>query len=420
MAYPTGASGYGSAGGEPPAAGGGKAASGGARGPIWVGSAVVAGLGLVNFLFGFLPYVKIEGITQLGGSDTTRTFFQFQTVTPLAFLLLGGVLAGISLLPKQNWRAPAAAASIVGWLVLLFQSFSLDDGLGLGVGGYAVLVLGFVQAVLAVLLLAVEVGLLETPAGRRARPESAAPLGWPVSVVVWVDAGVRAPVVRIGIRPAVRTGPAGAGAVRAISARTGALWAGSDRAGSGCGAGRRAGAVRTGPAGTGAVRPAALRAAPTRVRFCAVLASSRAAARLSALWWPATRPAVPRSARAGTAGTGPVGWSSRRECERRDAGIPAAERGADPPPVGAAVDTELIDTEIARIGCDPGASCTRSGVDTGNARARTLNRCATTRNGTEPGGRRPDTGVPAVARGEVNSPGAPDPRPWPRVTRWFR
>ena len=41
MAYPTGASGYGSAGGEPPAAGGGKAASGGARGPIWVGSAVV-------------------------------------------------------------------------------------------------------------------------------------------------------------------------------------------------------------------------------------------------------------------------------------------------------------------------------------------------------------------------------------------
>ena len=172
MGYPSGASGYGSAGSEPPAAGGERAASGGARGPIWLGSALVAGLGVLNFLFGFLPYVKIEGITQLGGSDTTRTFFQFQTVTPLAFLLLGGVLAGVSLLPKQNWRAPAAAASIVGWLVLLFQSFSLDDGLGLGIGGYAVLVLGFVQAVLATLLLTVEVGMLKAPAGRPARRES--------------------------------------------------------------------------------------------------------------------------------------------------------------------------------------------------------------------------------------------------------
>lgn len=177
MAYPSGASGYGSAGGEPPATGGERAAGGGARGPIWLGTAVVAGLGVLNFLFGFLPYVKIEGITQLGGTDTTRSFFQFQTVTPLAFLLLGGVLAGVSLLPRQNWRAPAAAASIVGWLVLLFGSFSLDDGLGLGVGGYAVLVLGFVQALLAVLLLAVEVGMLKVPAGRPARTDSAAQPG---------------------------------------------------------------------------------------------------------------------------------------------------------------------------------------------------------------------------------------------------
>ena len=67
----------------------------------------VAVLGAVNFLLGLTPFVNITF-----GSQVALTSFDFGfAVVPLAFLLFGGVSAALSLLPGQDLRAVAVAAS---------------------------------------------------------------------------------------------------------------------------------------------------------------------------------------------------------------------------------------------------------------------------------------------------------------------
>lgn len=128
---------------------------------LGLGTAV---LGVLNFLLGFTAFAKIDGIAVFGDNEeSARSYFQFgYPVLPLAFLLFGGVLAAIALLPKQNLDAPAAAASIVGFLTLLMLVFHLD-GLTLAYGGYLVLVLAFVQAAIAVGALLLRAGVVKPP-----------------------------------------------------------------------------------------------------------------------------------------------------------------------------------------------------------------------------------------------------------------
>lgn len=129
---------------------------------LGLGTAV---LGVLNFLLGFTAFAKIDGIAVFGDNEeSARSYFQFgYPVLPLAFLLFGGLLAAIALLPKQNLDAPAAAASIVGFLTLLMLVFHLD-GLTLAYGGYLVLVLAFVQAAIAVGTLLLRAGVVKPPA----------------------------------------------------------------------------------------------------------------------------------------------------------------------------------------------------------------------------------------------------------------
>jgi len=125
-------------------------------------------LGVVNFLLGFAPYV--ENSTTVGyGFTFTQDAFESGGALPLAFLLTGGLLAGLSLLPKQEHAAPAAVASVVGFLVSFVFMLSLPGGGSLAAGGIAILILSFVQAMIAVAVFLFGAGIVKMPQPRPSR-----------------------------------------------------------------------------------------------------------------------------------------------------------------------------------------------------------------------------------------------------------
>lgn len=130
-------------------------------------------LGIVTFLIGFAPFAKVSTF-----ADTTLSQTSFEggyPVVGLAMLLLGGLLAGLSLLPEHSYEALAAATSLVGFAVSLCFLFSLSEGVSLAWGGIVILILGFVQLVLAVTVVLFALGLLKAPAPR---PVGYAPQGY--------------------------------------------------------------------------------------------------------------------------------------------------------------------------------------------------------------------------------------------------
>ncbi|MCL2533292.1 MAG: DUF5336 domain-containing protein [Nocardiaceae bacterium] len=128
----------------------------------------VAALGIVNFLLGFAPYV--ENSTTVGfGFSFTQDAFESGGALPLAFLLTGGLLAGLSLLPKQEHTAPAAVTSLVGFLVSFVYMLSLPGGGSLAGGGITILVLAFIQAVLAIAVFLFGAGIVKMPQQRPSR-----------------------------------------------------------------------------------------------------------------------------------------------------------------------------------------------------------------------------------------------------------
>ncbi|MFD4180110.1 DUF5336 domain-containing protein [Rhodococcus sp. NPDC058514] len=134
----------------------------GSKGLPYLLTLAVLALALINFLLGFAPFAKV---TTFGDETLTQSSFEAgYPILALAFLLFGGLLAGLSLLPGQPYKGAAAAASLVGFLVALFFMFSLSEGVSLAVGGVTGLILAFVQAVLAVAVLLFSVGLLKPPA----------------------------------------------------------------------------------------------------------------------------------------------------------------------------------------------------------------------------------------------------------------
>lgn len=125
----------------------------------------VAVLGVVNFIVGLAPYVRITF-----GSFVSLSSFDFGfAVVPLAFLLFGGGCAALSLLPGQDLRAAAVVASGVGFVTSLFQLFHLPQDTGIAWGGVTILVLGLLQTALAVFALLFGIGVLVP--GQRSAPQ---------------------------------------------------------------------------------------------------------------------------------------------------------------------------------------------------------------------------------------------------------
>ncbi|MBF6340408.1 DUF5336 domain-containing protein [Nocardia abscessus] len=185
MSYPTGGSGYNTPSpsapsSQSPATGGASAGSSAtgsdAKGLPFFLVVGVAALGVINFLLGFLPFLGTKPIDFGGrtvGTPESSNLFQVASGSPLlGLLLLGGLLAGLSLLPKQNWTGAAAAASTAGFLALLFQSFNFGEGSELKAGAFILLALAFVQAAVAIAATLFETGILKAPAPRPATAPS--------------------------------------------------------------------------------------------------------------------------------------------------------------------------------------------------------------------------------------------------------
>ncbi|RDI66645.1 DUF5336 domain-containing protein [Nocardia pseudobrasiliensis] len=188
MSYPTGGSGYNApqqppssapSFGQQPSSGTGAASTAGessAKGLPFYLTVGVAALGVINFLLGFTSYATFKPGDGSGLGlripEQTASFFKAGGITPLlALLLLGGLLAGLSLLPKQNWVGAGAAAAGAGFLGLLFQSFTLGEGYSLAWGAWVVLFLGLVQTAAGVVAVLFEGGILTPPAPKPAAPQ---------------------------------------------------------------------------------------------------------------------------------------------------------------------------------------------------------------------------------------------------------
>ncbi|MET8777821.1 DUF5336 domain-containing protein [Nocardia sp. NPDC050713] len=185
MSYPTGGSGYNtpatpSAPSSPSqtagGAGTGASASGSdAKGLPFFLVVGVAALGVINFLLGFLPFA-VEEIERSGATitgDSYSGFTLFGAPGALGLLLLGGLLAGFSLLPKQNWKGAAAAASAAGFLLLLFQTIALPDQLTAEFGAWVLIFLALVQTGVAVAAVLFEAGIIKAPAPKPASAQGA-------------------------------------------------------------------------------------------------------------------------------------------------------------------------------------------------------------------------------------------------------
>ncbi|MGW4248794.1 DUF5336 domain-containing protein, partial [Nocardia sp. NPDC004722] len=138
MSYPTGGSGYNAPqptpsspgyGSQPagaPAAGSGTSSIAGKGLPFFL-TVGIAALGVLNFLLGFAPYVGTKSQDVLGTTVKGSSFSLFESNPALiTLLLLAGLVAGLSLLPKVAANtALVAAISVAGFLAILFSSFDL-------------------------------------------------------------------------------------------------------------------------------------------------------------------------------------------------------------------------------------------------------------------------------------------------------
>ncbi|WP_405178280.1 DUF5336 domain-containing protein [Nocardia sp. NBC_01377] len=187
MSYPTGGSGYNtpvtpsapSDTGQSAVGAAGTGSSGSAsdataqRGLPFFLVVGVAALGVINFLLGFLPFFGSEFVNPVTGAilaEGSANAFEARVTSLLAVLLFAGVLAGLSLLPKQNWKGVAAAASVAGFLGLVFQALFLGEGSALKIGAFLLLFLSFVQAAIAVAAVLFEAGILKPPAPKPVTP----------------------------------------------------------------------------------------------------------------------------------------------------------------------------------------------------------------------------------------------------------
>ncbi|MGV9412562.1 DUF5336 domain-containing protein [Nocardia sp. NPDC003693] len=187
MSYPTGGSGYNGPaptpsnapgyGSQPtggPAAGSSTTAASAKGLPFFLTVGVVA-LGAINFLLGLLDFAKVDK-SALADSSENDAFggglLSAGGSAPVALLLLAALIAGFSLLPKQTKQTGiVAAASVAGFITLLFQVFTLSSFLDPAGAAWALLFLSLVQAVVAVLALLFELGVVKPPAPKPAAPQ---------------------------------------------------------------------------------------------------------------------------------------------------------------------------------------------------------------------------------------------------------
>jgi hypothetical protein len=171
MTYPPGSPGYPPAQQQPttqfaaPTQQFGKApdtappAEGTSKLPLYL-TAAVAALGLAVYLSSFGPLFKATGVsTEL----FTPTLLDLGVVASL----LGALIAGVALIPKQT-ASPAGIAilSVLGFLLVLAIVLTVPDGVDIGWGLYLIIAFSVIQAIVAVAVLLFAAGVITPPVAR--------------------------------------------------------------------------------------------------------------------------------------------------------------------------------------------------------------------------------------------------------------
>ncbi|UMB70606.1 DUF5336 domain-containing protein [Mycobacterium paraterrae] len=117
----------------------------------------VAVLGVLTYLASYFPMVS----RVLPNGDE---LVEKGSTLPVDLVLLAGLLAGVSLLPKaKNYLAVVAAISLLGSLLLIQDTVDASDR---GAGLWIAVTAGVVQAGLAVAALLLDAGVITAPAPR--------------------------------------------------------------------------------------------------------------------------------------------------------------------------------------------------------------------------------------------------------------
>ncbi|HVV14199.1 DUF5336 domain-containing protein [Amycolatopsis sp.] len=122
---------------------------------------VVAVLGIVNYFIGFSD--------EAGGSDQA-----------LLFLLVGGLLAGIALIPRApRTQVFAVLFSVLGGLYAILSVVRVPSGVATPGIMTVILILGVLQLLVAVATLLFEYGLIKLPTPQQRPPYAGQPYGQP-------------------------------------------------------------------------------------------------------------------------------------------------------------------------------------------------------------------------------------------------
>jgi uncharacterized protein DUF5336 len=132
------------------------AAEGPSKLPMYL-TAAVAALGLAVYLSRYAPQFEASG------DFFTPTLLELGVVASL----LGALIAGVALVPKQKARpALVAALSVLGFLLAIVIVLTAPQGVTIEWGLYLIIAFSVVQAIVAVAVLLFDAGVITPPAPR--------------------------------------------------------------------------------------------------------------------------------------------------------------------------------------------------------------------------------------------------------------
>ncbi len=137
------------------------AAAGPSKLPFYLLIAVaVLGLAVYLFSFGALFTISDTDFPQLGSASGTSLGLGLAVIASL----FAGLLAGASLLPKQETPIGViSAVAVLGFLLVIAEIISKPEGVAIGWALYVVLLLALLQAAVAIGALLLDAGIIAAP-----------------------------------------------------------------------------------------------------------------------------------------------------------------------------------------------------------------------------------------------------------------
>ncbi|MEN3321886.1 MAG: hypothetical protein V7643_5288 [Mycobacterium sp.] len=140
------------------------AADGPSKLPVYL-TAAVAALGLAVYLASYGPLFTITSSDFQGLGDLSGASFGLELAVVAS--LLAGLLAGVSLLPKQKtYVVVVAVFAVVSLLLVIAEVLDKPSSVSIGWSLYLIIAFSVVQAIIAVAVLLFDAGVINAPAPR--------------------------------------------------------------------------------------------------------------------------------------------------------------------------------------------------------------------------------------------------------------